>query len=202
MAQQSRILILQGRCDEALDIRRRIVEERRELYRNDPKSMLPEFGGALCSYGELLREMGRFAEAERSYSEALPLIERLAASDPTRLDNLWRLARENEEYAKVLLPLRRWKDGRAHLERAIGIYREIRAQDPDAMSNQRALAVCLGILGKELSVNAHPSEGLRKLREAVQLSGQAARHDRASRRAQTEFETLQAELSFRSGEVH
>ena len=55
-----------------------------------------------------------------------------------------------------------------HLERAVGLYREIRLREPDAMSNQRALAVCLDILGNE-TVKSDRRRGLQQVRLVKRL---------------------------------
>lgn len=187
LAQRSRILARRGRGDEALELRRRITSERRELYAKDPSGVRWEFAGSLCSLGELERELGRYAEAERSYAEALPMIEELGRS-AGQLDNSWHLARENEEYARVLLKLGRRADAVQRLDRAVALYRQIRSREPDAMSNQRALAVCLTLrAGQEPDSRAAE----RELREALALSREAARNDRASVRAQQELAEIQ-----------
>ena len=146
-----------------------------------------EFPGSLCSYGELLRETGRFEEAEKAYGEALPMIERLVQADYHPLDNVWHLGRENEEYAKVLLALGRDTLARRHLTRAIELYREVNRQEPDATSDQRSLAVCLGLLGKEMADHGEGRRGRKLLEEALKLSEQAARQDPGSVRAQREM---------------
>jgi serine/threonine protein kinase len=191
IAQRSRILVLRGRHDEALVQRRRIVEERRRLFAREGPARQWAFAGSLCSYGELLRETGRSEEAEKSYSEALPLIDSLVRAHPHRLDYIWHLARENEEYARVVLALNRWPESRIHFERAIALYRQIQAIDPDAMSNQRALAVCLGLLGAELKRYGDPTAHA-LLQEALQLSQSAAAQDPASYRAQQELAMVRA----------
>ena len=194
LAQRSRILNLTGKQSEALALRRQIVEQRRELFQKDPATMQWEYPGALCSYGELLREMGRFDEAERAYADALPMIERLTQADHFSLDFLWHLGRENEEYAKVLLALGRQGPAKEHLTRAIDMYREVNRNDPDAISNQRSLAVCLSLLGKVLADQGEGGRGRLLLEEALTLSTQAAMQDRASSRAQRELAAVREDL--------
>ena len=190
-AQQSRILVLRGEREEALKLRRQVVEERRPLYERDPAAMSWPFGGALCSYGELQREMSRLAAAEKSYEEALPILES-AAGEKQPLSDRWNLAREHEEYGRVLLALGRWPEARQHLNRAIQSYRAIRGRDPDAMSNQRALASCLAIVSLEMGKRGEGKAARELLREALQLSKVAALRDPKSQKAQAEYATIQA----------
>jgi tetratricopeptide (TPR) repeat protein len=134
----------------------------------------------------LQRELGSANEAERSYAEAMPIVEELGKI-PGRLDNWWHLARENEEYARVLLQLGRRVEAGRRLNRAIGLYRRIRSREPDAMSNQRALAVCLALLAKEVERRSDGAAARRDFREALDLAGDAAGRDPASVRVQEEL---------------
>jgi serine/threonine protein kinase len=201
-AQRSRILVLRGQRDEALQLRRRIVAIRRELYRGDPHSMAWEYAGGLCSYGELLRDMARFDEAVRAYAEALPIIEKAALETPYSLELEWHLARENHEYGRTLLAAGKSRQVAPYLDRAIQLYRGIRAREPYAMSNQRALAMCLSALAKIQAQTRNVARSRSLLEESVALSRAAAEGDPASRRAQSELREIvaqQQELARKDG---
>jgi serine/threonine protein kinase len=195
LAQKSRILALRGQRTEALALRSEVVKGRRELFEKDPEGMRWEYAGALCSYGELLREMGRLADAEKAYSEGLPLVEGLVRRTPPLLGNQWHVARENEEYAKVLLGVGKEQLGLEHLDRAIMLYREIMRAEPDAISNQRALAVCLSIRGGEMVNRGRRQDGMVLLQEALRFSEQAGRQDPDSVRAHAELTALRATVN-------
>jgi tetratricopeptide (TPR) repeat protein len=187
MAQRSRILRLRGQPSEALELRRQVGEQREAIFRAAPESILWEYAGSLCSYGELLREMGKFSEAAKAYSKALPLIEEWAAEGPEELNRAWHQARENEEYAKALAGMGETEPAIARLDRAIASYRNILLREPDAMSDQRALAMCLTDRAQLEAKRGGSSRALRLIREAERLSEEAANRDAASWRAQTEF---------------
>jgi len=189
MAQKSRIMVLRGERQEALSARLWIVGERRRLFEKNPEEIDWEFAGALCSLGELEREMARYSDAEAAYAEALPIIERRAAA-PRSLDDVWNAARENEEYGRVLIMLKKRQKARAHLARAVSLYRELRSADAAAMSNQRALAMCLAVLGAEMEQAGNRLQGEEMIAEAERLSGEAASHDPASTKAQAELASI------------
>ncbi len=187
MAQRSRILRLRGQPSEALELRRQVAEQREAIFRGAPKSILWEYAGSLCSYGELLREMGKFREAAQAYAKALPLIEEWAAVGPEELNRAWHQARENEEYAKALAGMGETEPAIARLDRAIAFYRNILLREPDAMSDQRALAMCLTNCAQLEARRGGSSRALGLIREAERLSEEAVNRDAASWRAQTEF---------------
>jgi tetratricopeptide (TPR) repeat protein len=193
VAQHSRILVLRGQPEAALALRRDVVRFRRVLFLKDSRSMAWEYAGGLCSYGELLREMGRFDESVNAYGEALPIIEQSASEMPQGLEMRWHLARENEEFATALLQSGRLSQARAHMDHAVQLYRDIRSREPDAMSNQRALAVCLAKLSAALAQQGDRREALALLSESLAISKETARHDPASERAQSEVQRIAAQ---------
>jgi len=158
MAQRSRVLVLRGQREEALALRREIVRARRELFRKNPQEMAWEFAGGLCSYGELLRELGRFDESSQAYAEAIPIIEKSAQESPMGLEVRWHLASQNQEFAETLLRSGKPQAAVSYLNRAIGLYREIRMREANARSNQRALAVSLAKLSARLAKSGNPKE--------------------------------------------
>ncbi len=160
LAQKSRILALEGRNDDALRLRREVMETRRAFFEKSPEEYRWEYAGSLCSYGEILRETGHFQEAAALYAEALPMIEQLVHAERAPRDYSWHLARENEEYAKTLLALGETSQARRRLRDAIALDRRIRDQDPDAASNQRSLALCLSLLGEQMAAGGDRRDGL------------------------------------------
>ena len=114
---------------------------------------------------------------------------------PHFLDGLWHLARENEEYAKVLIILGRSSDATRHLERAIALYRDVRTQEPDAMSDQRALAVGLDILGTYVTEHGEWRRGRSLIEESLAIAERAALSDSASVRTQKELSTIRSDLA-------
>jgi tetratricopeptide (TPR) repeat protein/tRNA A-37 threonylcarbamoyl transferase component Bud32 len=199
-AQRSRILVLRGQPEAALALRRDVVRFRRELFLKDARSMAWEYAGGLCSYGELLRQMGRSNESANAYAEALPIIEQSASEAPMGLEMRWHLARENEEFATALLESGRLSPAMAHLNRAVQLYRDIRSREPDAMSNQRALAVCLAKLSAAAARQGDRREALSLVNESLALSTEAVRRDPASERARSEFQQIFAQqASFMQG---
>ena len=187
MAQRSRILRLRGLLSEALDLRRQVAERREAIFQVTPESIRWEYAGSLCSYGELLREMGKLPEAGQAYSRALPLIEEWARKGPQDFDRSWHMAREEEEYARVLEGLGETGPAVRRLDRAIEVYRDILLREPDAMSNQRALAMCLALRAAAEAKQGNSHSGLTLIREAQRLSEEAANRDPGSSRAQSEI---------------
>jgi len=199
MAQKSRILSLLGNKKDALALRREIVQRRHELYSQNPEQMLWEYAGGLCSYGEMLRETGNLEAAERAYSEAMPMVEQYVRNAPRQLERRWHLARENEEYARVLLAEK--KDSRAaeHFDRAIEVYRGIGLQEPEAASNQRALAMCLSMRGAMMARLGERVKGTAIMNEGLRLLQHAAVEDPASARAQADLDEVHRRLAASQG---
>jgi hypothetical protein len=63
------------------------------------------------------------------------------------------------------------------------------------MSNKRALAMCLDLLGFEMAKSGERSEGRLLIEEAFSLIEPAAKNDPSSSRAQREASTIKDDLA-------
>jgi tetratricopeptide (TPR) repeat protein len=154
-----------GRWEEALQAAQEAVEIRRRLAQDRPDAFLPDLAGSLNNLGNRLSALGRREEALQAAQEAVEIYRRLAQDRPDAF--LPDLAMSLNNLGNRLSDLGRREEALQAAQEAVEIYRRLAQDRPDAFLPD--LAGSLNNLGTMLRDLGRREEALQAAQEAVEI---------------------------------
>ncbi|MGI5506366.1 tetratricopeptide repeat protein [Lentzea sp. CA-135723] len=143
-------------AEEAVGIRRQLVEAEPDRYR-------PDLAQSLNGLGRSLEKLGRHREALAAAEEAVGIWRQLVEAEPDRYRP--DLAQSLHRLGRSLMELGRHREGMGATEEAVGIWRQLVEAEPDRYRPD--LALSLNNLGSSLWELGWHREGMGAAEEAV-----------------------------------
>ena len=155
----------QAAAEVALEQARDLLEQ---LVRDRPadQKLLARLADVHVNDGSLRLDLGRFEEAQRSFSRGLEIFERLAASNPKVTRYRSELAESEIKLAWPLGRLGRYSEALARLRQAVELAEGLLDDEPDSTTFRALLAQGLTQSGNLLLKQGQTAEALPMLRRA------------------------------------
>ena len=165
----------QAAAEVALEQARDLLEQ---LVRDRPadQKLLARLADVHVNDGSLRLDLGRFEEAQRSFSRGLEIFERLAASNPKVTRYRSELAESEIKLAWPLGRLGRYSEALARLRQAVELAEGLLDDEPDSTTFRALLAQGLTQSGNLLLKQGQTAEALPMLRQRLEIQEETARN--------------------------